>query len=759
MEESALRLVVVSNRLPFTASGKDDKLIFRTSPGGLVSGLTTYLESSRQNPFNGDYLWVGWPGIEVDEGSQDKLRSKAAKQHAWPVFLDAKTMDGFYHGFCNSTIWPLFHYFPTYAKFDENDWAQYVKVNEVFRDSLMKVLRPNDTIWVQDYHLMLLPQLLREAMPDVPIGFFLHTPFPSYDVFRTLPTKWRRDILEGMVGADLIGFHTIDYTQHFLRCILRILGIENNFGQALVDGERAVRIDTFPMGVDYVQIRGSVKTESVQKEARALRERLGNLKIVLSLDRLDYTKGIKNRLEAYATFLERYPQWLRKVVLMLSVVPSRLGSEHYENMKEEIDKLVGSINGKFGAVGWTPIVYRYRFLPYSQLLSLFAMSDVALVTPLRDGMNLIAKEYVASRADQKGVLILSEMAGASRELGEALIINPNDQSEIVDALKTALEMPEEEQVRRNQVMQSRLERYDVIRWGQDFTGKLRSVKDQQRKFSARLMDKSTREKLIKDYTSSENRILFLDYDGTLSPFKERPETAVPGAILLATLNALSEDLRNNLVIVSGRHRDLLHKWFGSLTIGIVAEHGAWIREKDKDWLPAIKVESNWKEKVRPILRSYEDRLPGSFAEEKEFSLVWHYRAADPELASVRSKDFFFNVTSSTENTELQVLQDSKSIEVRNVGIDKGVAAKLLLSEKTFDFVLAVGDDLADEELFKVLPEKAYSIKVGLAKSYAKFNLKNHREVVQLLTDLAKTVKSRDPAFDYRPLSRFDSALA
>jgi len=741
MEESALRLVVVSNRLPFTASGKDDKLIFRTSPGGLVSGLTTYLESSRQNPFNGDYLWVGWPGIEVDEGSQDKLRSKAAKQHAWPVFLDAKTMDGFYHGFCNSTIWPLFHYFPTYAKFDENDWAQYVKVNEVFRDSLMKVLRPNDTIWVQDYHLMLLPQLLREAMPDVPIGFFLHTPFPSYDVFRTLPTKWRRDILEGMVGADLIGFHTIDYTQHFLRCILRILGIENNFGQALVDGERAVRIDTFPMGVDYVQIRGSVKTESVQKEARALRERLGNLKIVLSLDRLDYTKGIKNRLEAYATFLERYPQWLRKVVLMLSVVPSRLGSEHYENMKEEIDKLVGSINGKFGAVGWTPIVYRYRFLPYSQLLSLFAMSDVALVTPLRDGMNLIAKEYVASRADQKGVLILSEMAGASRELGEALIINPNDQSEIVDALKTALEMPEEEQVRRNQVMQSRLERYDVIRWGQDFTGKLRSVKDQQRKFSARLMDKSTREKLIKDYTSSENRILFLDYDGTLSPFKERPETAVPGAILLATLNALSEDPRNNLVIVSGRHRDLLHKWFGSLTIGIVAEHGAWIREKDKDWLPAIKVESNWKEKVRPILRSYEDRLPGSFAEEKEFSLVWHYRAADPELASVRSKELADELGYFTENTELQVLQEGKSIEIRNVGIDKGIAAKLLLSEKTFDFVLAVGDDLADEELFKVIPEKSYSIKVGLAKSYARFNLRNHRDVVQLLTDLTKTIKS------------------
>src|SRR5881296_1129446 len=734
-----MTLLVVSNRLPFTVSRRDERLVFHGSPGGLVSGLTAYLDWARQSPSRSDYLWIGWPGIDIEESFGEQLRSKAAKQKASPVFLDAETMEKFYRGFCNSTLWPLFHYFPTYAKFREEDWVQYVKVNEAFRDSVLKQYHPNDTVWVHDYHLMLLPRLLREKLPDVSLGFFLHTPFPSYDIFRTLPTKWRKEILEGILGADLIGFHTIDYTQHFLRCILRILGYEHSFGQVLIDGERALRVDTFPMGIHYEQIRDNVKSDAVQQEARALRDRLGNPKVVLSLDRLDYTKGIKHRLEAYATFLERYPQWLRKVVLMLSVVPSRLGSEHYEQMKEEIDKLVGSINGRFGAIDWNPIVYRYRFLPYHQLLSLFAMSDVALVTPLRDGMNLIAKEYVASRADQKGVLILSEMAGASRELGEALIINPNDESEIVDALKTALEMPEDEQVRRNQVMQNRIGRYDVIRWGQDFTGKLNSVKDQQKRFSARLIDKSTREKLIKDYTSSANRILFLDYDGTLSPFKERPETAVPGAILLSTLNALAEDPRNNLVIVSGRHRDLLHKWFGPLSVGIVAEHGAWIREKDKDWLPAIKVESNWKEKVRPILQSYEDRLPGSFAEEKEFSLVWHYRAADPELASVRSKELADELGYFIENTELQVLQDSKSIEVRNVGIDKGMAAKLLLSEKTFDFVLAVGDDLADEELFKVLPEKSYSIKVGLAKSYAKFNLKNHRDVVQLLTDLTKMV--------------------
>ena len=736
-----MRVLVVSNRLPFTASSENGELALQPSSGGLVTGLGAYLDWMQHSSIGTDYLWIGWPGISVEDKNREKLRTMSLKLHASPVFIDDKTMDKFYHGFCNSTIWPLFHYFSNLAKFSQEDWTDYVRVNEAFRDSILKILQPGDTVWIHDYHLMLLPQLLREKIPDASIGFFLHTPFPSYDVFRTLPTRWRRDILEGILGADLVGFHTIDYTQHFLRCILRILGTDNSFGQLLLEGERAVRVDTFPMSVDYKEISRKVKSDEIQRESRALRETLGNRKIVLSLDRLDYTKGIKKRLEAFAAFLEQHPEWQQKVVLLLSVVPSRLGSEHYKEMKEEIDKLVGSINGKFGSIEWTPIVYRYRFLPYDQLLSLLAASDVALVTPLRDGMNLIAKEYVASKAEQKGVLILSEMAGASRELGEALIINPNDQSEIVEALTIALEMPEDEQVRRNRVMQTRVERYDVIHWGQDFIGELRSVKEQQEKFSARLLDKSSRERLVRAYASSQRRILFLDYDGTLSPFKERPETAVPGAILLSILNTLVEDPRNNLVIISGRHRALLEKWFGSLNIAIVAEHGAWIREKDRDWVPAVKVESNWKEKVLPILLNHEDRLPGSFTEEKEFSLVWNFRSADPELASVRSKELADELSYFSENTDLQVLQASRSIEVRNIGIDKGVAAKLLLADKNFDFVLAVGDDQADEDLFKVLPEDSYSIKVGLAKSYAKFNLRNHREVVQLLTDLTKTGKS------------------
>jgi len=528
-----MTLLVVSNRLPFTVSRHDDKLIFHSSPGGLVSGLTAYLESTSHDSPRSDYLWIGWPGIEVEDNLKEQLQSRAKKHNALPVFFEEDTMQKFYHGFCNSTIWPLFHYFPTYAKFREEDWTQYIKVNEAFRDSVIKGYIPGDIVWVHDYHLMLLPRLLREKIPEISVGFFLHTPFPSYDIFRTLPTKWRNDILEGILGADLVGFHTIDYTQHFLRCILRILGQEHSFGQVVLGEERTVRVDTFPMGVDYDEIHTAAMSDDIQEEGRGLRERLGNRKIILSQDRLDYTKGIKNRLEAYAAFLERYPQWQRKVVLVLSVVPSRLGAEQYDLMKEDIDKLVGNINGKYGAIDWTPIVYRYRFLPYNQLLSLFLISDVALVTPLRDGMNLVAKEYVASKTDQRGVLILSEMAGASRELGEALVVNPNDASEIVEAIKTALEMPDAEQSRRNQAMQTRLERYDVIKWGQDFMSRLQSTKEQQARFSAKLLDASTRKKMMQDYDTSQNRIFFLDYDGTLSPFKARPDAAAPEKALLA----------------------------------------------------------------------------------------------------------------------------------------------------------------------------------------------------------------------------------
>jgi trehalose 6-phosphate synthase/phosphatase len=735
----ANRILIVSNRLPITVEEKEGQLEFQVSAGGLVSGLSAYLDSLKGSPFTHfNYVWVGWPGTVVKDKLKEKLRLKALTEfNAYPVFLSEKAMEKFYHGFCNKTIWPLFHYFPSYTVYDEEYWIQYQRVNEIFSDAIMEVIKPDDMVWIHDYHLMLLPKLIRERMPHISIGFFLHIPFPSFELFRLLPGKWRRAILEGLLGADLVGFHTHDYTQYFLRCVLRILGYEHNMGQIMV-GDHMVKADTLPMGIDFQKFRNAASSPQVQKEKDELKKALAHSKVVLSIDRLDYTKGTLNRLRGFEAFLEKNPQWHNRVILVLVVVPSRIGVEHYQQMKRQIDELVGKINGKFGSVNWTPILYQYRFLSLYPLVALYSVSQVALVTPLRDGMNLIAKEYIAARLDKTGVLILSEMAGASKELGEAIIINPSNIDEIAEALNEALEMPEEEQIRRNEVMQTRLKRYDVVRWANDFTQVLLSLKGEQKRLDARLLSPYVKEQLIKDFAKAEKRLLFLDYDGTLVPFVGLPQMAKPTEEILRIFKSFSWDQKTEIVLISGRDKDTLQNWFGALDLRLIAEHGAWIKEKSEDWNMIKPLTNDWKPQILPILEMYADRLPGSFVEEKEFAIVWHYRRADPESASMRAKELVDDLVNFTANIDIQILQGSKVVEVRCAGVNKGVAGMHFISKDNFDFILAIGDDWTDEDLFKVLPETAYSIRVGLTQSYARFNLHSHRAVLELLQGLAKS---------------------
>lgn len=733
-----MRLLIVSNRLPITIVKKEGKLKFQESVGGLVSGLSSYLDSLKGSSFTkAEYIWVGWPGIAIDEKTKEKLKTTAMDRfHAYPIFLSANTMDKFYRGFCNKTIWPLFHYFPSYAIYDEDYWSYYKSVNETFCEAISKIIKPKDVVWVHDYHLMLLPKLLRNKKPDTPIGFFLHIPFPSFEIYRLLPRIWRREILEGILGADLIGFHNYDYTRHFLSCVLRILGYEHDLGRLTIDGRQA-KTDTFPMGIDFKKFYGAVNDLEVQKEKKKLKKTLTNYKVILSVDRLDYTKGILNRLQGFELFLEKNPQWHQKVILLLVLVPSRIGVEHYQQIKKQIDEVIGRINGRFGRIDWTPILYQYKFFPFQPLVAIYSVSDVALVTPLRDGMNLIAKEYLASRIDKTGVLILSEMAGAANELGEAVVINPNNREEIAEALKIALEISSEEQIRRNQIMQDRLIRYDVVRWADDFIRNLLSLRDSQKRFKARLLDSESQERLYNDYKKAKSRIIFLDYDGTLVPFVGQPEMAVPNEELLSSLRYLASDPKTELVIISGRDRNTLLNWFGSINIEFIAEHGVWIKEKNKEWQQIKPLANYWKTQIMPILKIYVDRLPGSFIEEKEFSIVWHYRKADPELASLRAKELVDELVNFTANIDLQVLLGSKVVEIRNAGVNKGSGGMHFLDKKNYNFILAIGDDWTDEDLFKVLPEKSYSIRVGMTPSNAKFNLSSYLDVLKLISELIK----------------------
>lgn len=731
------RLILVSNRLPVTIEKRKAGLHVSKSVGGLATGLDSFYKSY-------DSLWIGWPGVTLEriKGSdREELSAKLAAEKCVPVLLSQRDLERYYFGFSNNTIWPLFHYFLDHVEYEEEMWESYRHANRRFSDVILEHARPDDTIWIHDYQLMLVPQMVRQEMPDVKIGFFLHIPFPSYEVFRLLP--WRKELLNGLLGADLIGFHTYDYVRHFLSSISRLLGHEIAFGQFSV-GTRIVRVDAFPMGIDYQRYAGAVDLPKVKRTMDNIRRRVGDQRLILSIDRLDYTKGIPHRLEAFDLFLERNPEYLEKVTMIMVAVPSRTNVETYRQLKRQVDELVGKIEGRHGSLGWMPLWYLYRSLPFETLVALYHLAEVALITPVRDGMNLIAKEYIATKTDGKGVLILSEMAGASLELGEALIVNPNDSEEIIDALKEALSMPEEEQKERNQRMKRRLERYNVVRWAGDFMDRLHQVKASQNLLCARVLTPEIRQSLIQSYREAKKRLILLDYDGTLVPFADKPARARPDPEIQTLIGQLCLPPENKVVIISGRDRETLDRWLGNNRLSLIAEHGVWLQEPAGEWEIIEPLASDWKSEIRPIMELYVDRTPGSLLEEKNYSLVWHYRRASPELAAVRVIELKETLRSLTSNLNLGVLEGSKVIEVKNTNVNKGRAALRWLSKDSWDFILAAGDDWTDEDIFAVLPSNAYSVKVGMRPTKARFNVESHLDIRALLKELLET-ETNEPA--------------
>ncbi len=721
------KLFIVSNRLPITVAKRGSSLKLQSSVGGLATGLDSFHKSYSS-------LWIGWPGYISGRITKEKriIRNKLIAKNCYPVFLSQYAVENYYHGFCSKTIWPLFHYFTQRAIYDDNYWKSYLHVNEQFCKEIIRLSDPDDKIWIHDYQLMLLPKLLREKNPDATIGFFLHIPFPSSEVFRLLP--YRKEIIEGILGADLIGFHTHDYVHHFTETVRRLLGYEYSLGR-ISAGSRTIKVDAFPMGIDYQRYNRAGENRGVQKELNKLLKKLGDRKIIVSIDRLDYTKGIPERLKAFDIFLENNTQYRKKVSLILVAVPSRTGVSHYVLLKKQVDELISRINGKYGDIGWVPIWYLYRFLNFQELVPLYKIADVALTTPLRDGMNLIAKEFIASKVDKKGVLILSEMAGAAQELGEAITVNPNNKEEIAEAIKVALTMPVQEQMRRNKVMQQRLKRYNIERWADDFMEQLNDIKKIQRNACIRELTQDVKIKMLHDFSRSRHRLLLLDYDGTLVSFTKDPQDARPNKNINELLMALSSESKNEVVIVSGRRRETLEQWFGKFNIGLIAEHGVWTKAVKGKWKMVESLGNEWKAQIRPTLEVYVDRTPGSFIEEKEFSLVWHYRVADAKLALLRASELKEALLNLTSNLNVGVLEGSKVIEIKNTGINKGRAALKWVSRKRSSFILAVGDDWTDEDIFAILPATAYSIKVGYGLTKATFCMKNPSEVRILLRTL------------------------
>lgn len=729
------RLFILSNRMPVTIETLEGKTEVRQSSGGLVSAISGYLEGQGSQ----DYSKVFWAGIpDVNEKVwKEHMEQTESSFTFMPVFVTKKLYEQYYNGFSNSVLWPLFHYFPSYAEYNEQFFEAYEKVNRQFEQILSAHLRKEDTVWIHDYHLLPLAGLLRSRFPELSIGFFLHIPFPSYEILRIIPRHWQVAILKGMLGADLIGFHTVDYANHFIESLKMILNISTE-NQIVEYENRKIKIDVFPISIDYEKFNLAAENPEVKAKQKFYQEIAGDRKMIFSVDRLDYTKGIGNRLKGYETFLNNHPEFQDKVVFFLVIVPSRDTIVKYAERKKMIDEFIGNFNSKLGYIGWQPIVYQYGHLSFEELIALYTSCHLALITPLRDGMNLVAKEFVASRSDHQGVLVLSEMAGAAKELLGSLLINPNDVGEMAEMILKGLNMPEEEQAARMKGMQKRIASYDVNTWSADFFSKLNSIKLIQLKFEYKFLDTMERINLLNSYADAGERLFLLDYDGTLVGFRPEPSEAKPSENLLAVLDKLSQESNNTIYIISGRDRDSLEQWFGHLNINLIAEHGHIQKVDGAPWESALHNNNEWKERIVKIMDLYNTHCPGAFTEQKQFSIAWHYRNANQHEAALKAETLITELLLNQETTNLEVMHGHKIIEVRLKGMSKGKATKKILEQKSFDFILSMGDDVTDEDMFKELAAipAAFSIKIGNNPSHAKYNLHNPEMANSLLSTIS-----------------------
>jgi trehalose 6-phosphate synthase/phosphatase len=710
------RVLIVANRLPVTVRPTDGGVEVQKSSGGLATGLLRPHEQSGG-------LWIGWSGANHDELAAEQrasLDEQLSAMRLVSVPLTAEQVARYYEGFSNGVLWPLFHYLLDQVPLHVRDWEPYVQANEQFADVVASQYQPGDLIWVHDYQLLLLPALLRRRLPDARIGFFLHIPFPAEELFRTLPE--RDEVLEGLLGADLVGFHTPAYLRHFAAS-LTLLGLTVDIDRVQLS-DREVRLGVFPMGVDAESFGAMAQAPGIEEEVRSLKGD-GHQRLLVGVDRLDYTKGIPRRLLAYERMLELHPELRERVRLMQVAVPSRTNVEAYQEFRTVVDGLVGRINGAFGTPHWVPVHYIYRGISESELVALYRAADVMVVTPLRDGMNLVAKEFVASRTDEDGVLVLSEFAGASWELPEAIQVNPYDVEATAEGCYRALQMTEEERRARLRPLRARVQAYDVHRWAATFLEQLETVTRRgapSRRGPAGA--DAAREELSARLRKSPDLLVLLDYDGTLVPYTATPELARPDPSLLELLGALAARPQTEVHVVSGRARETLEQWLGALPIALHAEHGFWSRPVgESTWTPAGDLGAGWRERALAILREVTSRTPGSLVEVKSVALAWHYRMADREVGVRRANELRLHLTQLLSNQPVEILAGHKVVEIRPYGIHKGRIVPPYPPERLAAMtVLAMGDDRTDEDLFTTLPPDAITIRVGPGTTHARFRI-------------------------------------
>lgn len=719
------RTIIISNRLPIRIEKRNGELIFSPSEGGLATGLSTVYNKDNN-------IWIGWPGyIPENENEKASIEEKLLEHNLIPVFLTAEEIEDYYEGFSNEILWPIFHYRLSYAVFKKDYWIAYQQVNQKFLEiALAQSLEEQDTIWIHDYQLMLLPQMMRQQKENLSIGYFQHIPFPPDEIFRCIP--WRDELLKGLLGADLIAFHTFNDSQHFLRSCSNILGLalDNDSVQCR---DRTIHIEVFPMGIDFDKFDNLARSEQIQEKAKALKEHFNQRKIILSIDRLDYSKGILERLKAFELLLQLHPDMHDKVVMYMLIVPSRENVLQYIALRDEIDRMVGHINAVYGSNEWTPIAYFYNSYPLEDLSALYVAADVCLVTSLRDGMNLVAKEYIASKANTaQGVLILSELAGAAKDLSDAMQINPYSIEGTCQAILFALHMPEEEQrIHMNEHI-SIVQKFNVFHWVNLFFQRLYEIKDSQKTRIRRNVQHQVKDQIMHQYQESKKRLFFLDYDGTLIGFSKNISEAVPSQNIHNILKNLQDHEDNQIVIISGRSHQNLEHWFGDKPYILVAEHGAWQKFPDGEWQHKADLPDSWKIPVLRIMQNITERTAGAHIEEKSQAIAWHYRGVQTGLGQMRVAELEEKLHYLLNQYDLQLLSGDKVIEIKHRMLNKGKAAMDIVNIYHPDFIFAIGDDSTDEDMFFELPDTSITVKVGNKSSIARFYIENPTQVLQLI---------------------------
>ncbi len=719
-----MKIINISNRLPITLQRKEDELIIRTSSGGLVSAVESLGDKKNE---------LHWVGV-ADFSRVDWLKGENQYKGDFtlhPIFIDEEKYKLYYNGFSNSVLWPLFHYFPSFVEYKKEYFDAYLEVNEDIAEQIKFLIGPADLVWIHDYQLIPLASYLRKLVPNAKIGFFLHIPFPSYELIRILPKNCRDILVKSLLGADLLGFHTFDYVQHFATTIQMIAGIQHKNFHLQYNG-RLIKLGSFPISVDFNKFHQGFDNSEVMSERTKIKNLYEGKKIIFSVDRLDYTKGIIYRLKGYANFLENNSEWKEKVIFILVAVPSRDSIFKYAERKEIIEKLIGEINGKYGNYKWSPIVYQYGSLDFIQLMGLYTSCDAALISPIRDGMNLVAKEYVASRKDKHGVLLLSDMTGAAKELTEALLFNPLDENEISLHLAEALQMDEKEQERRIEIMQNQISKNDVFKWSDNFIQQMKSIK--LNSGISKHFDYSDRLSVLEKYQSSKRCLIILDYDGTLMELKSHPDLATPGEEINILLTKLCQKNKNEVVLISGRKKEALESWFGKIPLTLIAEHGIFVRKEE--WENIITESTPWKKDVQNIMERFSENCASSFVEEKSSSLSWHYRNADAESGFAQSRELINLLSDYLISTNVNILDGNKVVEVKPVQANKGEALKKMFDFSQYDCCICIGDDKTDEDMFEVVNHnKGITLKVGKGYSIAQYRLDGVSHVISFLNQL------------------------